>query len=119
MGFVFACKSHVSQDGKQLEFLLSNNETLWLNVESSGKVWYRETQRTKTLRANAEIYMRTKRVYVVMHHLALFAFDGAADLAETVAQDDMSPEEDIWVFLLDLSRVPMEATACCHECTLK
>ncbi|CAE7498821.1 unnamed protein product [Symbiodinium sp. CCMP2592] len=35
-------------------------------------------------------------------------------MAET-AQDDMSLEEDIWVFLLDLSRVPMEAIACCHE----
>lgn len=45
----------VGQDGKQLEFLLSNNETLWLSV------------------------------------------------------DDMSPEQDIWVFLLDLSRVPMES----------
>ena len=25
------------------------------------------------------------------------------------AQDDMSPEQDIWTFLLDLSRVPLEA----------
>ena len=39
-------------------------------------------------------------------------------MAEPVAQDDMSPEQDIWVFLLDLSRVPMEAIACCHGDTL-
>ena len=51
--------NRTSQDGKQLEFLLSNNETLWLSVDSFGKTWKRANKVTQCKRRDIHAHEKS------------------------------------------------------------